>query len=115
MVQRKLSSRGGAGGVGECGAEEGGAIPDLFGGQESCGRMESAVFAHKPTQKPGHCSEGNINSLGGSWKFNSGKTEHMLLISWLPWPTIAWQSEEATKTTALNSDQQGSEKHLRRK
>lgn len=76
--------------------------------------MESEVFAHKLTQKPRHCSEGNINSLGCSWKFNSGKTEHMFLISWLPWLTIAWQSEEATKTTALNSDQQGSKNHLRR-
>lgn len=89
---------GGGGGVwGVRGAGAGGAISDLFGRPESCGRMEMEVFAHKPTQKPGHCSEGNINSLGGSWKFNSGKTEHMLLISWLPWLTIAWQSEEATK------------------
>lgn len=97
------------------GAGEGEAISVLSGGQESCGRMESEVFAHKLTQKPRHCSEGNINSLGGSWKFNSGKTEHMLFISRLPWLTIAWQSEEATKTTVLNSDQQGSKNHLRRK
>lgn len=62
-------------------AHGGEAISVLFGGQESFGRMESKLFAHKLTQKPRHCSEGDINSLSGSWKFNSSKTEHMLLIS----------------------------------
>lgn len=59
---------------------------------------------------------GDKDSLGGSWKFNSGKTEHMLFISWLAWLTTSWQSEEATKTTALNFDDQGSKnKNPRRK
>lgn len=51
-------------------------IPNLFGGQASCGRMQSTLFAHKLTQKPRRSMEGDINSLGSSWKFNSGKTEH---------------------------------------
>lgn len=43
----------------------------------------------------------DIDSPGGSWKFNTGKTEHMLLISGFAWLSISWQSEEAQKQLPL--------------
>lgn len=39
-------------------------IPNLFGGQASCGRMQSRLFAHELTQKPRRYTEGGHQQSG---------------------------------------------------